>query len=625
MGWSVDAKAALLLATIFLGSSGIVANDEFVPGAVPIRQPDNQYPILYSSIIPVLFKFRLPTWDSVTTKIQFWSKHNNCTESDHYDDGYPCPILHHMNYLVEYFTQNMTSWKHLLVEKLAEDTRFLQNPSLLWDASLCSNFPMEPQFKGMQATADELGKYIQALSQCTERNGKALNIKFVNLTSVAEYLEERYHYTFMSFTSDYWKRLGTAQEAVSLTSWSALQATLMTHQFMEAQKIVEAMQTCSHSRIPWTLIDSSSLKEFLTTLRNGFMEDSHDFAIPLEDISKYFQLPLTECIFGTDNTLVVTIKVPILPKQAAFKNYFVKYRPLPFVSQGKICSLWNGVDSEPFNVGFNGILPCHCMESDLFCKGWNTEGCSPIQQQKEECLRALAGDLEQEIVDSCQLKCRSINGKLLNADRQLDIVLQSNETDIVRIIPGYVNDTADKAAYVTCTGNKNMPIPLQDVGAYELSMPRNCSILIRKTYIPTNLTVSFLERVNLTHLMPYHWRGGVSVDSSDGDESGKSFIDNVEKLEGVSPKINLIASKVASLEYETSRPLNDIFLWLFVLMSLIMNVCLAVVVHQLYMWRKEQIYKANRLVYSISPDDDIQNFPIPGDQQTRPLCDADSL
>lgn len=525
----------------------------------------------------------------------------------------------------------MTSWKNLLLDEdsLTEPSDFLQDPSLLWNSRVCSNLRIEKHFKSMEASSSQLDKYIKVLTQCAERNGTMYNLKEVNMTDLSTKIENQYHNTFTSFTSDYWHILNhPIEEAAALIAWTTLESTTMLHQYMEAQKWNGAVQACKNQQIPWTLINTQSLKELLTSLKNGYMEDSHDFAIPLETISTYFKLPLSDCIFGDDNTFLVRLMVPLIPNEASFKNYFVKFRPIPFVTQGKICSLWNGEESIPFNVGFNGIMPCSCSKSDIFCRAWNTEiqdPCSSVQRTQEECLHALASDMEQEITDFCPMKCRS-NIPAQPKEQYRDLILQKNDTDTVKIIPAVVNEDSDRATFVECPG-KRMPIPLLNVGAYQLSIPNQCQIVNEESYVPINKSVvANVEKVKVTHLMPYHWRNGITaLDSS--DDASISFVDKVDRVEGVVPKMNLIASKLEQLDQTSNRAFSDTFLWLLVLLSLLMNVGLVVVVVQLQYWKKDQVYKNNRLVYSIGPDpdDDIRNFPGIGDQQTRPLCDADSL
>ncbi len=223
------------------------------------------------------------------------------------------------------------------------------------------------------------------------------------------------------------------------------------------------------------------------------------------------------------------------------------------------------------------------------------------------------------------MKCRS-NIPAQPKHQYQDLILQKNDTDTIKIIPAVVNEDSDRATFVECPG-KRMPIPLQNVGAYQLSIPNQCQIVNEESYVPINKSVvANVEKVKVTHLMPYHWRDGITaLDSS--EDTSNSFVDKVDRVEGVVPKMNLIASKLEQLDQTSNRAFSDTFLWLLVLLSLVMNVGLAVVVLQLYYWKKDQVYKNNRLVYSIGPepDDDIRNFAGIGDQQTRPLCDADSL
>lgn len=82
---SPTGEILLLSVVLVMGGAATSALEQYMSGAIPVRQPDHHFPILYSSVIPVIYKFNLPVWNATTMKIQFWAKHNNCTESDNYE------------------------------------------------------------------------------------------------------------------------------------------------------------------------------------------------------------------------------------------------------------------------------------------------------------------------------------------------------------------------------------------------------------------------------------------------------------------------------------------------------------------------------------------------------------
>lgn len=572
---------------------------QFVSGAVPLKEPDTHHPIMYSSVMPVIYKFLLPKWDLHTMKIQFWKSHNNCTESDTYGDGYPCPIMHHLNYLIEYFTNNMTSWNNLPSEEftkppLASSNDFLENPSILWDKTICSKLLVEPHFKRLRTSSRHLEKYIQVLSQCAN----ALNIKIENLTDTAAYLENEYHNTFTSFTSDYWSLISTPtiREGMALVAWTTLEAGLMSHQFMETQKLAQAVEICKNYQIPWTLIKSESLKELLKTMKSTLLEDEQDFAIPEENLSKYFKLPLSDCIFGEDNTFIVRILVPLIPKEAASRNHFVRFHPVSFATQGKLCSILNGKESIPFNMGLNGILPCTCAKSDTFCKGWNSHEECPSSTQ-ESCIQALTSDNQHDVMENCPLQCRNVPATYQHR-QQLEIMIQKNATSKVKIIPAPFTLRENEPFYVECSGKK-MRLSLEPEGAYQVSLPVNCKIEVGGGYSTVSGNLTDIGGVHVDHLMPFEWLHGISIHENVGWKD--------DSLEGVDPKV---VSKLHQLDKYCNRTLGDTLIWLMVLLLLVANICLIVVVLQLYKWKNGQMQKnSSRLIYNVAPiNEDL--FPI---------------
>lgn len=57
-------QVAVLVVAICFGVYGTAALEQFMSGAIPVQQPDNV--ILYNSVMPVVYKFKLPTWDSIS-------------------------------------------------------------------------------------------------------------------------------------------------------------------------------------------------------------------------------------------------------------------------------------------------------------------------------------------------------------------------------------------------------------------------------------------------------------------------------------------------------------------------------------------------------------------------------
>ncbi|CAL8095001.1 unnamed protein product [Orchesella dallaii] len=595
---------AVVLSILSMGGVKIVCSQVYMTGAIPLKEPNHRNPVMYSSVTPIIYQFRMPKWDIHTMKIQFWKDHNNCTKSDKYEDGYPCPIMYHLNDLIEDFSKNMTTWANaFLKENGQETTDFLEDPTILWSPKVCSDLRIEPHFKAFRTSSENIGKYIDALMKCTENRSDS-SFQIIDKTNVSISLENMYHYTFTSYTADYWSNFTEtiARESAALTMWSLLESTLMTHQYMEAQKWTHAVTTCKNHQIPWTLIDTVSLEQLLSRHRSSF-EETHDLAIPLEDISKYFKLPISDCIFGDDNTFNVRLLVPLIPKEAASKNYFVKFHPVPFQTQGKVCSLWDGKESVEFNLGLNGIIPCSCAKSDLFCKGWITQDNCLSSFVQETCLHSLHSDLEESIVKHCPLKCKTIGSE----PQQYDWVVARNSTHTTKIIPAPI--AKSNPTVIKCS-NGTMTLDLKSVGAYQIIIPSGCRTeTVVGGYDADANYVKSLDGVSIEQMLPYHWRNSISSQDSSEEDEGGNFIESVEMLEGLDSKVYLLASKLQQLDQYSCNAISDTFLWLLVLLSIVMNIGLAVIVVHLYKWKKVETYKSSRLVYNVSPPED-NDFPI---------------
>jgi hypothetical protein len=168
---------------------------KYVRGIYEVPDTPTSLPVIYDSYFSLIYEFHLPKWNATSMKIQFWKDHNNCTESDKIAEGYPCPIMFHMNKLIEEFTGNMTMWKNLFLpvenelssknktkqpyfgphyeDSAEEDDADEHFPYLLYSSSTshiqnaeyyCSR--ITPHFSTFQTTPERIEEYFQLMNNC---------------------------------------------------------------------------------------------------------------------------------------------------------------------------------------------------------------------------------------------------------------------------------------------------------------------------------------------------------------------------------------------------------------------------------------------------------------------------
>jgi len=91
----------------------------------------------------------------------------------------------------------------------------------------------------------------------------------------------------------------------------------------------ESLQSCISKRIPIIFIPPDSLRFELTELDKSLMKANKGLAIPIDDIKKYYSLPIASCI-NTDDYIHITVKVPIVTRDYHWKLYELVRVPLHF-------------------------------------------------------------------------------------------------------------------------------------------------------------------------------------------------------------------------------------------------------------------------------------------------------
>jgi hypothetical protein len=167
--------------------------------------------------------------------------------------------------------------------------------------------------------------------------------------------------------------------------WATLQSSLMLHQFMETQKWSQAISNCQKGQIPWTLLDHKSLIEAIKSSTHH----SLNLAIPLDEISKYFNLPLTDCVFVGDESLIVRILIPL--NVISLHPYrIIRFEPIIFHEDGEFC-WFDGIRDKRFIADYqDDLYYTDCSDQEqLLCK--TSDKYHSSQDKADPCALSLYG------------------------------------------------------------------------------------------------------------------------------------------------------------------------------------------------------------------------------------------
>lgn len=117
--------------------------------------------------------------------------------------------------------------------------------------------------------------------------------------------------------------------------------SILTHQFQNMRGMIQLsralkrqsiMNSCKHHQIPQTVLKPEVLSEDLQRLDKELQNSGQGLAIQTQDLSKFYQLPLSECTF-TSEKLYVHIKIPIIQRDQYWNLYELITTPFAWYNQ----------------------------------------------------------------------------------------------------------------------------------------------------------------------------------------------------------------------------------------------------------------------------------------------------
>lgn len=321
-------------------------------------------------------------------------------------------------------------------------------------------------------------------------------------------------------------------------------------------------------------------------------------------MSKYFKLPLTDCVFVEKDTLVVRVLIPVrfhakeeedlankeIKSKSAYK--IIKFEPIVFHEDGEFCWI-DGIRNKRFvtdsaHEGNLYVTECNSGEGEQkLCH-------IPINHYSshdaaDPCAQALYTDSEQEIVESCVIKClpvdkRHFNFKYFNFAHTFD--------------DNFIYSVADDelAVKIKCEGKKPFKIGRLNYAAWNLTLPCGCEITGGGPTIHFEIASPCHDNFIVEKIRPYHWRniskkGNKTVTSSaQAASSSGGFRFNSARTED--EFVELLDQRYGAYT------LHYVTLWVIILVLSVTVGLLSYFVVQLREWRKHELFRESRLIYS---------------------------
>jgi hypothetical protein len=590
----------------------------FVSGTFAEYLPD---PIFYDTFLPLLYEFPMPKHMENALKL-LWDHATVCNASDSRYDGKLCPVVHHLHKVVANLSQDMGFWKDFLPESFPQSDISSSSVKVI---PHCDE--IAPHFSNYYSTEDQLHAYLKYLEKCPF--GQNMEVISQPHTWI---MDKQIYYTMMErFYSEFYRSLpgqGNIDWVVTLNSYTAIQGVLLANNYMESNRLKTAFMTCQNGRIPESFIKTTMLQEALKSLKAKVYSKHFKFLWEKDgDLSMYYKLPLTDCVFVDDYKLVVRVLIPVKVTDVDAK--LLQLKTFPFVerflgntksspvekseitdqSSGKIklCMLSTLSNMKVVETNSGLLFETNCKPNEL-CKSSELDSFLPT----DICTSAVAMNNEELIAKHCAIKCFSIDRKSLPIIRR-----KSSDTFVA------VGISEDKI-FINCNGQPLEKFNLKNVGALEIKLPCNCQISYGyQTFRPSE-ECSNDDSPSVKHILPFQWNKwnishgdsgknstleieeNLILDGLEKDEEMKQYAYQTEggdgPIQGNNEKNRAdkqIYVEPTSGPYSTGFLIQICLLWILVVILVLTNICLVYQMYVLMQWKKVQVYKDTRIVYSV--------------------------
>lgn len=286
---------------------------------------------------------------------------------------------------------------------------------------------------------------------------------------------------------------------------------------------------CKLQKIPQRIVLPAIFYKDIKKLSNILEKDGFKLVIPLDNLSAYYNLPITECQFSKTQILI-KIKIPIIEKLAKWKLY--QYVPAHFKFKESVCLIF----SEKTYIATNTQNNEHRMVSGIglqHCDPPVTDLCyiprfSADITMSPKCVEAIFKNKPLEKINQfCYFQC------VKQQDEESLIIKQTGISTFTLTNP---QPTLQIKQYKTnnTTIVENLDINYDHPGLIKLTLPCNyeliknySEIIIPKMYPceTNNINVLKLQRV-----IPISWTNIRSLKINHQEEQERTYFTNLTEI-----------------------------------------------------------------------------------------------
>jgi hypothetical protein len=197
------------------------------------------------------------------------------------------------------------------------------------------------------------------------------------------------------------------------------------------------------------------------------------------------------------------------------------------------------------------------------------------------------GDWEEDIVKSCFLKC-------IPADERKS---QYSHFDLSYITEdNYIFAATDEKVElrIECEGKTSQILPKLEFGAWNITLPCGCKLTGFDDQLEYPVHPPCGQTLSVEKIRPYHWRNMSITKLKMGIEGlDKSLMRDGSESQASSHFMERLDERYGSSSFQL------VMLWILVVLLTGTVGFLSFIVFRLHQWKQHEVYKENRLIYSV--------------------------
>lgn len=300
---------------------------------------------------------------------------------------------------------------------------------------------------------------------------------------------------------------------------ATIQGMLLSVYYAEKYRWYHAIQDCNAQLIPHSLISSQRFEEKLDEMsKHGRFMFNYEFSVPMNLMSKYYNLPIADCTY-TNDSYVVRIQIPVKsigrPELSQRAYRLVTLKPVPFMYRTRVCNVV--VDSEQkyaVDVLNSVTYRTNCKSNEL-CFNPTTFAYRFI----DFCATALINENFKEVIAYCPFECRKLgrmsderHGGVLRVGTDKFIVTGPGVTGMINCQfegesspPSSASATHESSQAPTEPKLDQSQFEIENDGAVEVTLPCHCTMTVfSKRFYPSNTRHTCGTETKITYLTPWH-------------------------------------------------------------------------------------------------------------------------